>query len=551
MHNSSTEQVAQREPTLSSLVDRLGPLARRRRRTVVAAIFLALIFYGAGYWNSPERPDSSLDHPRLGWWGWFDQGEYYRSVKALEQDDFTPAEHLYPIGYPLVGTLLYPIMPQHPFLIPNLVCFIVICIVFLWICQKIVSPEEALLLCFFAVIWPITVRDNTIRPWTNTPVHAVLMILSYLALFGSRNRVTGMVTGGCAAIIFMMRPGDLVYSWPVMTALWFGARDWRDAWQRAIWFISGAAPLAAVSLYFSFAIHGNVVSESYRQASALVGFSFASLGIKLYTFFIDGFPLFGESRTLITVFPFLLVVLPGVTFFIREFRWRALAILVTQAGAIVYFLGYNDFWIVHLFKFQGIRYWLWLVPFCSLYSYMTFRFAWRTLGWIPTAAMILAPLLLFTIPRIGIRPVQWMPSLKIEPSQPFPQERISQDRREFDWRCQAGAGGLCSMAIKFAEPVDFDIMELKGVFPPGSLHRATVWVDNQRNISFHDFIACEGPNLQDHLVFYGRKRGKSVRLVLPEAIGSEKVSVFGVDFAQRHVGLALRNPLRAFHPELR
>jgi len=536
--------------SLASLAGGIGWL-NRRRLTLLAAVLLALIFYGAAYWTSPERPDGSADHPTLGWWAWFDQGQYYQSVKALQRNDFTPAEHWYPIGYPLVGTLFYPIMPLHPFLIPNLLCFFVICAGFMWICQMIVSPGEALLLCFFAVIWPATLRDNIIRPWTNTPVSAALMILAYLALAGRRDRFPGMATGACAAIIFMMRPGDLLYSWPIMTALWFGSRDWRDALRRAGWFAAGATPLGAISLFYSVAIHGNVVSELYRRSSELVGFGFASLGIKLYTFFIDGFPFFGESRTLVTVFPFLLVVLPGAVVFVQEFKWKAGVVIATQAGAFLYFLAYNDFWIANLFRYGAIRYWLWIVPFCCLYSYMTIRFAWRKLGWIKTAVLILIPLLTCTVPRIGIRPARWKLLPSMGPAQPSFPDALARDQRQSGWVCQAGSGGSCGTDLAFVVPVSFDILKLQGVFPPGSLNFAIVWVDNQKNQNFHDFIAAEGPNAQYNLIFYGRKRGKSVRLLLPAAIGNEKVLVSGVGLAERHVGLALRNPFKVFHPDQR
>jgi hypothetical protein len=441
-------------------------------------------------------------------------------------------------------------MPQQPFFIPDLVCFILVCAAFVRICQNVVSPQEALLLCFFGIIWSTTVRDNFIRPWTNTPVDAALMVLTYLALFGRRHRIEGVVTGFCAGVIFMMRPGDLLYSWPVMTALWFGLRDWREAWQRATWFISGAAPLLAVTLYFSFAIHGHLVPDSYRHAVSLIGFSVASLGVKLYTLLIDGFPLFGEPKTLITVFPVLLFILPGVVVFIREFKWRAAVVVATQVGAITYFLLYNDFWISNAFKFHGIRYWLWLVPFWCFFAYVSIRFAWRRLGYLATSLLLLAPVLACTAPRMGIRQVRWELAANTALTQPPVATYKPKDQTPFSWVCKPGTDGSCSMSIELAKPLEFDILEVRGI-PSTILLYAPVWIDGQKSPNFQDHIESDAGDGQTYLIFYGRKRGKSIRLVIPAPQANDRLAISNVGLGLRHIGLALRNPFNNFHPEFR
>ena len=77
---------------------------------IVFACFLLAVYFAAYFMNS-NLPGASSKAP-LGWWGWFDQGEYYRSVKALDQQNFDPSEYHYPIGYPLIGTLFYSVMPH-------------------------------------------------------------------------------------------------------------------------------------------------------------------------------------------------------------------------------------------------------------------------------------------------------------------------------------------------------------------------------------------------------------------------------------------------------
>ena len=83
----------------------------RETIAIVTVLLIALALYSVEYWSHPNVPTKSGQ----GWWAWFDQGEYLRSVRAFAQHNFEPSEHHYPIGYPLMGTLFYQVMPQHPF----------------------------------------------------------------------------------------------------------------------------------------------------------------------------------------------------------------------------------------------------------------------------------------------------------------------------------------------------------------------------------------------------------------------------------------------------
>jgi hypothetical protein len=312
--------------------------------------------------------------------------------------------------------------------------------------------------------------------------------------------------------------------------------------------------LVALDLYFSFAIHGRLISAAYLRTSTYIGLGLASLGLKLYTFFVDGFSLFGEPRTLVTVFPILLFVVPGITLFIREFKWKAVLVVATQAGAIVYFLAYNDFWIANAFRYQGIRYWLWLVPFFCLYAYMSFRFAWRKLGWTLTVVLLAVPVFIWIVPRMAIRRVNWEQALSSTPSG-LGTERLggdlSKDTPAFTWSCKPNSSdGSCSMSLEFARPVQFDIVELRGIQAIKLLY-AKVWIDNQMSPMFRDHFTSDAPDGQAYVIFYARKRGRSFRMTIPPQDANGQVSVSGFELALRHTGLALQNPFTRYHPQLR
>jgi hypothetical protein len=83
------------------------------KQSAITVIFLIVTIatYTFLYFTHPSLPN---DAPS-GWWGWFDQGQYIKSVKALSQANLSPSEHWYFPGYPLLGAILYKYMPVHPF----------------------------------------------------------------------------------------------------------------------------------------------------------------------------------------------------------------------------------------------------------------------------------------------------------------------------------------------------------------------------------------------------------------------------------------------------
>jgi hypothetical protein len=124
------------------------------------------------------------------------------------------------------------------------------------------------------------------------------------------------------------------------------------------------------------------------------------------------------------------------------------------------------------------------------------------------------------------------------------------DQTQFSWVCKPGADGSCNMAVDFAKPIEFDILQLRGI-PSVTLLYAPVWIDGQESPNFTDHIESDAGDGQSYLIFYGRKRGKSIRLVIPAPRANERLAISNVGFGLRHMGLALRNPFNNFHPGFR
>jgi len=525
-----------------------APLSARQWLYLGFFLCLVTMFYSVEYWTNPVRPGLSTQYPQ-GWWGWFDQGQYFKSVVALEQHNYDPLQHHYPIGYPLIGTLFYSLMPQHAFLIPDFVFCIVTCLAFIDLCRRVVSFRAALLLCFFGAIWCTTVLENFVYPWTTIPASAALMTLAALVVAPERDRRRSILTGVCAATIFAVRPGDVVYAWPLAAGLWLGCNHWREALQRARWFAIGAVPITAVMLYYSFTIHGALLSRTYTREVGRAGFGFASWGLKLYTFFIDSFVIFGDAKTLITVFPLLFFVLPGIAVFIRKLQWRGLAIVLSQLLCILYFLAFNNHWVYTAFKYLGIHYWQWLIPFVGLYAFLTFTQAWRSLGLVAPSLLIAVPLVIWASIRMEIRPVftATAPATTSSATRPGQNpDTTDSSQGSASWRCVPDVKGSCTISLELAEPITFNMVKLS-TSRAADLLFAPVFIDGHPNRMFYDHYLGTGGDGQPVIVFYRRQRGRSLRVTIlnPPAPNTTATKV---QFYQYEFRLTLRNPLRNYFP---
>ncbi|HLH02215.1 MAG TPA: hypothetical protein VKX25_05565 [Bryobacteraceae bacterium] len=496
-------------------------------RALIISGLLAAIFFSVGYWRSPERPTA----PGQGWLGYWDQAAYYRSIAALEAHDFDPSQHRYPLGYPLIGSLLYPLTPLQPFFVPDALCYLGFALALTAVALRFISPVESILVCFFGLIRSSIFLRAYVVPWTNIPVNTALAVLSWLVLTGRKDRFAGIVTGICASLIFTTRPGDLVFTLPLIAAYWFGCRTWGEARERLVPVVFGALPFTLLDVLLSFAIYGSLISEAYRTATVFMGYGLKGLPIRLYTFLIDSHLLFPEKNTLVTVYPFLLLIVPGIIVFVKRYRWQAGVILLAQFGCLLYFFSYNDFWISHIFVFGAMRYILWVVPFCFLYAYLSIRLAWRVLGVPLTLGLMILPILLWSLPQLSLYNVAYQ----------LPESKPSA------WPCIPGAGRTCHLHMEFAEPEDFDVIKVRGTREE-TLTWSTASLDGHREQMFRDYYAGDESNGETYIFFYTRQKTRSIDLTVSSEVGPVPSFVFSnLQLARYRLGFALRSPFRRFH----
>jgi hypothetical protein len=212
----------------------------------------------------------------LGWWGWFDQGQYFRSAAALSRFDLRPESHWYPLGYPALGAILYPIVPTHAFLIPNVLCFLGI----IWLLNRIylqfLGRTEAAVLIALSVLWTNEVMENLVLPWNTIPTHLLTYAIVYLMVFGPLTNRRYLASGFFAGLIFSARPGDVLFVAPVFAATFYSERQPQRIVGGLGATLLGFVPPFGATLALNAMMFGSYLNTPYAEAQvAGNGFSCA------------------------------------------------------------------------------------------------------------------------------------------------------------------------------------------------------------------------------------------------------------------------------------
>jgi len=365
-------------------------------RIVLALLAIA---YALSYLMHPGMPGNQPASP-LGWWGWYDQGEYLKSANALAHYDLSPAKHFYPPLYPLLGSLFIHKMAHNPFLLVNLASFLFFAAVFLLLASKYVTKPIAFGLFTMSVLLTGHIMENFVIPWTTTASAALISIGIYGLLRmtshdGERSddyRPPSMLASFSISLalglITPLRPLDSLVGGIIwISFLW---SIWRKA-NRAVarrtvrigLFIAcfcGILIGPAIFLGFNRIVQGSILG-GYIQAAGANGYYTADLAEKFVSIFIDGYTLYLEPHAgLLDHYPWLLLSLAGIIFVLV----RGDLVLRTVAFAIcaqfILYLPYGDLLPTGLWRYLNIHYFKWTFPYLALFAWLIAAFLVREWG---------------------------------------------------------------------------------------------------------------------------------------------------------------------------
>src|SRR5437016_6289693 len=346
-----------------------------------SASFMSLLLGGVtmiyliAYLGHPVLPGNDPSAP-MGWWGWWDQGQYLKCTAALAHGQLMPETYWYPLGYPLVGALFYRWAPQHAFLIPNLAFVLGSTFLFYKISRRLVSPLEAILLMLTFIGFYLGLLQMTlVEPWNTTPT----LFLSYLiiALLGFRQPSARRMLAAfvCVGLIFVCRPGDAFCMMAVPAIAILGLPRWRT---RVFMGAAGIAIVGAFVLTILFVNHAVFGSwrTPYDRIQEEMGVASYSIADKLFGLLIDGNTLFREPQAaLVRHFPWAVLVLPGTIYLLLRYTTKALGVILSVFATYALYFLYNDFWPSTVYRYHTIHYLLWTIPPMVLAIYLSVKVA--------------------------------------------------------------------------------------------------------------------------------------------------------------------------------
>jgi hypothetical protein len=380
---------------------------------LISAIYI--LYY---FWMQATPGNAPLKHP-LGWWGWFDQGQYLKSANAFLNLDFSLDKHFYPPLYPALGGIFLFWSTGHPFFLLNLLCLIWFCYSFIRFSNLYVSRSWTIFILFFSTIFNVRVFENFVIPWTtnlsvaliSTGILGIVLIQDIRA--GRSSRISELqiwFAALCLGLVLPTRPLDSVIS--VVFGAWFLGSYFMlrklsinivpTLPKFLLWSALGLS--IGPILYFSFNefVFGSPFGQ-YAQIAGMNGYFPGDLTEKFISIWLDGMTLYGEPNSgMVERFPWLLISLSGLIWILIKGAAPIKIIAISVCTLYIVYLPYGDLLPNGLWRYLNIHYFKWTFPFLGLFTFILLKDifdGWKLKsGWIfPFLILLITTLFLISI----------------------------------------------------------------------------------------------------------------------------------------------------------
>lgn len=363
---------------------------------------LTLLLYVLAYFSSVFVPGHSNS---LGWWGWWDQSQYLRSADALAHGNLDPSEHWYPLGYSVLGAILFRWVPQHAFFVPNLLCLLAFGASLVQMAKALGLARAWGAVAFFAgAVLPSLMLEQYVIPWSTIPLapaYGWIMLLYLLCMRDgfTRGRMVGLALLFVAVIA--VRPTDVFPLVPLAVHLAIGlVREWRRGDRHAVQSVAawgGTTALAGLAAYAALhvAIYGWSPSP-YMEMAKTLGFDFRSIPYKYALIFGDPREFYGSGLGIFARYPIAVLGLSGVVYALLFGRnSRTLALVVV--ASIGLYLAFTDFHPGNVWRYKLIHYIAWTLPVALLLAFLAISEAVTRRRWATAVVALVLTALLVTV----------------------------------------------------------------------------------------------------------------------------------------------------------
>jgi hypothetical protein len=289
--------------------------------------------------------------------------------------DLSPAQHWYPLGYALLATPFYPLMPVHPFFPVNLIAFMLMGaltvalgrqfgIVGLWGAGSF----------FVGAVLPGFVLMQYIVPWNTIPVAALYVTILVIYARAVKKGVTAgrlAAIGAAGALILITRPIDAFAMWGVAFHLLYRLSRQTLSGEGKTNFvfplIAAITSIAAVLVPYiglHIAVYG-VHPSAYMVNAGDLGFDLQSIPFKFAMIFGNPRDFFPQAIGIFERYPLILLGMVSLVYaalFLREL-W---AVPAAALSSIALYLSYVDFLPTNVWTYMLLHYIVWTFPVMAL-----------------------------------------------------------------------------------------------------------------------------------------------------------------------------------------
>jgi hypothetical protein len=229
------------QPEKHTLDGQTRPRLKVDRATVFVCLYAAIQFL-YGWWTNSFNPiwRTGIDK---GWFGWPDQSNYLQIARDLAQGHVTRPLYYGP-GYPVLAIPFLGVLPQDPFLVPNLLLYILSMVLYYRIARKFLSTEVSVL-AIVLLGQGVQFLDFFVEPWGNVVAVAAVAILLYSVVYPARRAyLAAALVGVCVAWTFAARYGDALALVPLALYAVLALRPtWRDRFRLSLTALAAALPI--------------------------------------------------------------------------------------------------------------------------------------------------------------------------------------------------------------------------------------------------------------------------------------------------------------------
>jgi hypothetical protein len=249
--------------------------------------------------------------------------------------------------------------------------------------------------------YPGLLRIATVEPWNTTPTFFLSYLIIFLIAFCQPSVKHLLVAFACVGLIFVCRPGDAPCLLAVPTIAILRLPSWRT---RAL---AGAIGFGIVGAFIlTVFVVNHAVFDSWRtpydKMQEEMGINSYSIAYKVFGLIFDGNTIFREPEAaLVRHFPWAILVLPGVVYLLLRYKTQALGVILSVISTYGLYFLYDDFWPSTVYRYHGIHYLVWTMPFLVVATYLSLKEAWKCR--IGRWSYLSVPLLLFPVFFVYLR----------------------------------------------------------------------------------------------------------------------------------------------------